>query len=172
VKRSWSVMATAAVSVPERRRYAVIHARQAHGMSERLACRVVKQPRGTQRYRPTQRDDEDALTQAIVTLAAQYGRYGYRRITALLKRTGWRVGKTGLNGSGSCPGKPNTSSVMISCASSEQARERYSTHRSPAHRERRQILCQRGPVIRIDEDLHEAGFASFPLLARFILFFV
>jgi transposase InsO family protein len=62
-------------------------------MSERHACRVVKQPRGTQRYRPTQRDDEDALTQAIVTLASQYGRYGYRRITALLKRSGWRVGK-------------------------------------------------------------------------------
>jgi transposase InsO family protein len=62
-------------------------------MSERLACRVVKQPRGTQRYRPTQRDDEDTLPQAIVTLAGQYGRYGYRRITALLKRTGWQVGK-------------------------------------------------------------------------------
>jgi len=45
-------------------------------MSERYACRVVKQPRGTQRYRPTQRDDEDTLTQAIVTLASQYGRYG------------------------------------------------------------------------------------------------
>ena len=43
--------------------------------------------------RPTQRDDEDTLTQAIVTLASQYGRYGYRRITALLKRTGWQVGK-------------------------------------------------------------------------------
>jgi putative transposase len=54
---------------------------------------VVKQPRGTQRYRPTQRDDEDTLTQAIVTLASLYGRYGYRRITALLKRTGWQVGK-------------------------------------------------------------------------------
>jgi len=26
-------------------------------------------------------------------LASQYGRYGYRRITALLKRTGWQVGK-------------------------------------------------------------------------------
>ncbi|WP_158793820.1 IS3 family transposase [Granulicella sp. L60] len=78
---------------PERRRCAVIHARDAHGMSERLACRVVKQPRGTQRYRPTQREDEDTLTQAIVTLASQYGRYGYRRITALLKRTGWQVGK-------------------------------------------------------------------------------
>jgi putative transposase len=62
-------------------------------MSERQACRVVKQPRGTQRYRPTQRDDEDALTQAIVTLASQYGRSGYRRITALLKRARWKVGK-------------------------------------------------------------------------------
>jgi putative transposase len=62
-------------------------------MSERLACRVVKQPRGTQRYRPTRRDDEDTLTQAIVTLASQYGRYGYRRITALLRRTDWQVGK-------------------------------------------------------------------------------
>ncbi len=39
------------------------------------------------------REDEDALTQAIVQLASQYGRYGYRRITALLKRAGWRVGK-------------------------------------------------------------------------------
>jgi putative transposase len=40
-------------------------------MSERLACRVVNQPRGTQRYRPTQREDEDALTRAIVDLASQ-----------------------------------------------------------------------------------------------------
>jgi transposase InsO family protein len=78
---------------PERRRCAVSHAQQEHGLSERNACRVVKQPRGTQRYRPTQREDEDALTQAIVELASQYGRYGYRRITALLQRAGWRVGK-------------------------------------------------------------------------------
>ncbi len=62
-------------------------------MSERHACRVVQLPRGTQRYRPTQRDDEDTLTRAIVTLASQYGRYGYRRITALLRRAGWQVGK-------------------------------------------------------------------------------
>jgi transposase InsO family protein len=51
------------------------------------------QPRGTQRYRPTQREDEDALTQAIIVLASQYGRYGYRRITALLNRVGWQVSK-------------------------------------------------------------------------------
>src|SRR5271165_4040675 len=42
---------------PERRRCAVGRA-CGHGMSERRACRLVKQPRGTQRYRPTQRDDE------------------------------------------------------------------------------------------------------------------
>jgi putative transposase len=39
------------------------------------------------------RSDEDALTRAIITLASHYGRYGYRRITALLKQAGWRVGK-------------------------------------------------------------------------------
>ena len=38
------------------------------------------------------RADEDALTQAILALAAQYGRYGYRRITELLNRAGWAVG--------------------------------------------------------------------------------
>jgi transposase InsO family protein len=62
-------------------------------MTERRACRLANQPRGTQRYRAIRREDEDALTQAIIELASQYGRYGYRRITALLKRAGWRVGK-------------------------------------------------------------------------------
>jgi len=62
-------------------------------MSERWACRLVNQPRGTQRYQLTQREDEDALTRAIVEFASEYGRYGYRRITALLKRDGWQVGK-------------------------------------------------------------------------------
>jgi putative transposase len=62
-------------------------------MSERRACLLMNQPRGTQRYRPLQREDEDALTQTIIQLAGQYGRYGYRRITALLQRAGWQVGK-------------------------------------------------------------------------------
>ena len=56
-------------------------------------CRVVQQSRCSQRYVPTLRADEDALTQAIVALAEGYGRYGYRRITALLKDEGWAVGK-------------------------------------------------------------------------------
>ena len=67
--------------------------RQQYGMTERHACRLLGQWRGTQRYEPLQRNDEDALTRAIITLASKYGRYGYRRITALLKRAGWRVGK-------------------------------------------------------------------------------
>ena len=69
------------------------HARQEHGVSERRACQLVNQPRGTQRYQPTQRDDEDALTRATIALASQYGRYGYRRITALLRQAGWQVSK-------------------------------------------------------------------------------
>ena len=38
-------------------------------MSERRACQLVNQPRGTQRYQPTQREDEDRLTQAIVRVS-------------------------------------------------------------------------------------------------------
>jgi putative transposase len=62
-------------------------------VSERRACRVVKQWRGTQRYLPLRRTDEDQLTQAILALAGKYGRYGYRRITVLLQSAGWQVGK-------------------------------------------------------------------------------
>ena len=62
-------------------------------MSEHRACQLVNQPRGTQRYQPTQRDDGDALTRTVIELASQYRRYGYRRITALLQRAAWRVGK-------------------------------------------------------------------------------
>ena len=40
-----------------------------------------------------QREDEDGLTRAILQLASAYGRYGYRRITALLRTAGWAVGK-------------------------------------------------------------------------------
>jgi len=40
---------------------------------------------------PQGRADEDALIADILALASQYGRYGYRRITALLRETGWAV---------------------------------------------------------------------------------
>jgi len=66
--------------------------RARYHLSERQACRIVGQPRGTQRYSVIVRADEDALTQAIMALAVQYGRYGYRRITKMLNADGWDVG--------------------------------------------------------------------------------
>ncbi|CAA9298003.1 MAG: Integrase [uncultured Chloroflexia bacterium] len=44
-----------------------------------------------QRRVPKVRSDEVVLSAAIIELATKYGRYGYRRITALLKQVGWRV---------------------------------------------------------------------------------
>ena len=60
-------------------------------MSERRACLVLRQPRSTQRRQLVVRDDEEPLTRAIIDLATEYGRYGYRRITALLRQQGWEV---------------------------------------------------------------------------------
>ena len=60
-------------------------------VSERRACRVLNQARSTQRRRARVRDDEDALTGRVIELATCYGRYGYRRVHALLRREGWRV---------------------------------------------------------------------------------
>jgi putative transposase len=62
-------------------------------VSERRACRVIGQPRSTQRRLLLTRDDEAVLTADIVELATRYGRYGYRRITALLRHAGWVVNR-------------------------------------------------------------------------------
>jgi len=61
------------------------------GVSQRRACRVVGQHRSTQRKPAKPRVDEKPLTAEIIRLASQYGRYGYRRITALLRNDGWAV---------------------------------------------------------------------------------
>lgn len=53
-------------------------------VSQRRACKVLDQARMTQRHQPLPSSDENQLTQDILKLATQYGRYGYRRITALL----------------------------------------------------------------------------------------
>ena len=58
---------------------------------ERRACRVLGQHRSTQRRRPRGRADEDRLVADMIELARQYGRYGYRRIAALLRDAGWQV---------------------------------------------------------------------------------
>ena len=61
------------------------------GVSERRACKTLGQPRSTQRSTPVEGEFEARLRQRTIDLALEYGRYGYRRITALLKREGWDV---------------------------------------------------------------------------------
>jgi transposase InsO family protein len=60
-------------------------------VSERFACKVLGQHRSTQRKKPQSRPDEEALTTDIIRLASHYGRYGYRRIPAMLRSEGWTV---------------------------------------------------------------------------------
>ncbi len=67
------------------------HVRQTLRVSERRACRVLGQARTTQRHRPKPSLDEERLVTQMIELATRYGRYGYRRITGLLRWDGWRV---------------------------------------------------------------------------------
>lgn len=76
---------------PARRRRAVEAVCGRLPVGERRACRVLGQPRTTQRYEVRVADDEAALVGRVVVLASEYGRYGYRRVTALLRNEGWRV---------------------------------------------------------------------------------
>ena len=57
-------------------------------VSERRACRVLRQSRSTQRRQPHVPQDEPRLVREMVQLAE---RYGYRRVTELLRRRGWKV---------------------------------------------------------------------------------
>ena len=61
------------------------------GIAERRACAALGQSRGLQRRKPVRSCDEEALTADIIKLATRYGRYGYKRITALLRVQGWQV---------------------------------------------------------------------------------
>jgi putative transposase len=70
----------------------VEHIRSVLTVSERRACRALGQHRSTQRKAPRGQEDEEALTADLIELARQYGRYGYRKITALLREAaGWLV---------------------------------------------------------------------------------
>ena len=66
-------------------------AQEALGYSERRICAVLEQPRSTQRQEQRISQEQQQLTTRITELALEYGRYGYRRITALLRYEGWHV---------------------------------------------------------------------------------
>ena len=78
---------------PARRRTCVEHVVTQLGVSERKACRALGQHRSTQRKIARTADDEGSLTADLVGLARRYGRYCYRRITALLRHAGWPINR-------------------------------------------------------------------------------
>jgi putative transposase len=60
-------------------------------VSERRICRVLGQHRSTQRHVPRGQVDEEYLVRDMIELTRHYGRYGYRRIAALLREALWQV---------------------------------------------------------------------------------
>jgi len=76
---------------PARRRAWIDRVRMELRVSERLACRVLRQHRSTQRKVPVGGPDEERLVADMIELTRQYGRYGYRRIAALLSDAGWHM---------------------------------------------------------------------------------
>ena len=62
-----------------------------HVVSERRACKVLEQSRSTQRRTPYVPSNEPRLVKRMIELATQYGRYGYRRITGMLRDEGFAV---------------------------------------------------------------------------------
>ena len=76
---------------PARKREVACRLQDQFAVSERRACRVLNQPRSSQRRRPKRLDDEAALTRRMRELVRQRPRFGYRRIGALLRREGWRA---------------------------------------------------------------------------------
>ena len=77
--------------MPTACRKCIDQVRQSLGVSERRACRVLGQHRSTQRKVPRGRSDEEQLTEDIIVLARDYGRYGYRMVTGMLRNSGWHV---------------------------------------------------------------------------------
>jgi putative transposase len=69
----------------------VVKSQQRYGISERRACHALGVCRSVQRYMKRRPDDESRLRDDITRLAHRYGRYGYKRITALLHAEGWQV---------------------------------------------------------------------------------
>jgi putative transposase len=78
---------------PLARRSAVKYLVKQRGSSQRRACVVVGLSRSLARYIARRSKDEAMLIKEIHRLAIRHSRYGYRRITMLLRREGWKINK-------------------------------------------------------------------------------
>ena len=79
---------------PTRKREAVAKLVDKLGTSERRACRVLSQPRSSQRRPSAPRHDEGAVIKRMRELARARPRFGYRRIAALLRQEKFRASAT------------------------------------------------------------------------------
>ncbi len=70
-----------------------MHLQKTFEVSERRACRVLEQPRSSQRYVSMKAGKDAALVERMVALSHENPRYGYRRVWALLRREGWLANK-------------------------------------------------------------------------------
>lgn len=78
---------------PQGKRRAVEYLLDRRGTSERHACRLVRQPRSTQRYQGRTPAEERTLVVRMLALSQRHPRYGYRRVWAMLRGEGWRVNR-------------------------------------------------------------------------------
>jgi transposase InsO family protein len=78
---------------PTARRRAVTFLEEKLSYSERRACVLLDQPRGTQRYLPGEAPMEKQLIKRLHALARRFPRYGYRRLTDMLRNEGWKVNR-------------------------------------------------------------------------------
>lgn len=62
-------------------------------ISERRVCRVLEQPRGTQRYRAKVKDDERTIIKRMHALVRRHPRRGYRFVHAMLRDEGFHVNR-------------------------------------------------------------------------------
>jgi Transposase and inactivated derivatives len=69
----------------------VEYVREAHAVTERRACRVLKVNRTAYRYEPVRLPDEDEIRVQIIHKACNYGRVGYRMVTHMLRNEGIKI---------------------------------------------------------------------------------
>jgi putative transposase len=81
---------------PARRRRAVEHLQRVLGVSQRWACQLVGQHRGTQRHHPVEPDRDRALRAELRQFSRAHPRWGYRRAHAQLVQRGWRVNRKAI----------------------------------------------------------------------------
>lgn len=76
-----------------RKREALGHLIERLGFSIRRACRCLGLSRSLYYYRPVKPEQDRPLVREMLSLSRAHPRYGYRRVTALLRQEGWPVNR-------------------------------------------------------------------------------